>query len=43
MRKHGDGLEPWNTFGFAVLDLHNEAMTVRYIDEAGQQHHSAVV
>ena len=38
-RKHGTGIEPWNTFGFAVLDLRGADMTVRYIDERGCTHH----
>jgi hypothetical protein len=37
---HGNGPEPWNTFGFAVLELDGDTMNVRYIDEWGNQHHS---
>ncbi len=40
LEKHGDGLEPWNTFGFAVLDLKDECMRVRYINESGEEHFS---
>lgn len=38
--KHGDGLEPWNTFGFVVLELDGRAMKVRYINEHGTPHHT---
>lgn len=37
--KRGDGWEPWNTFGFAVVDLNEASMAVRYIDEDGRLHH----
>ncbi|OBF63042.1 hypothetical protein A5753_13515 [Mycobacterium sp. 852002-51971_SCH5477799-a] len=37
--KHGTGLEPWNTFGFAVIELNARDMVVRYIDERGVEHH----
>jgi hypothetical protein len=33
-------LQPWDTFGFAVLELDDAAMSVRYIDENGVNHHS---
>jgi hypothetical protein len=36
---HGNGIEPWNTFGFAVIDLDGRKMRVRYIDESGNMHH----
>lgn len=39
-KQHGAGREPWNTFGFAVLDLDGRSAKVRYIDEEGEQHHS---
>lgn len=32
--------EPWETFGFAVLDIDGPKMSVRYIDENGTEHHS---
>lgn len=38
---YGSGLEPWGTFGFAVLDLDGDGMTIRYIDELGRPHHEA--
>ena len=37
--RHGNGHEPWNTFGFAVIDLDGRDMHVRYIDESGNMHH----
>jgi hypothetical protein len=37
--KHGTGIEPWNTFGFAVLELEGPNITIRYIDEDGRNHH----
>jgi hypothetical protein len=37
--KHGHGLEPWNTFGFVVLELRGRAMVCRYIDETGEERH----
>jgi 3',5'-cyclic AMP phosphodiesterase CpdA len=39
LTQYGDGPEPWDTFGFAVLELNNQKMRVRYIDENGKQHH----
>jgi hypothetical protein len=39
--KHGGGLEPWNTFGFAVIELDGARMKVRYVDENGNTHHKA--
>jgi hypothetical protein len=39
--KHGRGIEPWNTFGFAVVDLDESKMSVRYINEYGKEHYSA--
>ena len=38
-KRHGSGPEPWNTFGFAVVELAGRAMKVRYIDEHGDEHH----
>jgi hypothetical protein len=32
--------EPWETFGFAVLDIDGPKMSVRYIDENGTEHHN---
>jgi hypothetical protein len=37
--RRGAGLEPWNTFGFAVLELDGPAMRIRYVDEDGRTHH----
>jgi Calcineurin-like phosphoesterase len=37
--QHGDGWEPWNTFGFAVIELNGAGMTIRYVDEDGREHH----
>ncbi|WP_396917606.1 metallophosphoesterase family protein [Mycolicibacterium sp.] len=39
LKRFSTGLEPWGMFGFAVLDLHDERLDVRYIDEAGHEHH----
>jgi hypothetical protein len=36
---HGNGLEPWDTFGFAVVDLVDGGFEVQYIDEDGNRHH----
>ena len=33
-------IQPWGTFGFAVLELEDAAMAVRYIDENGVEHHT---
>ncbi|HEY5286601.1 MAG TPA: metallophosphoesterase [Solirubrobacteraceae bacterium] len=42
--KHGNGIEPWGTFGFAVLDLDGPTMRIRYIDEnGGLPHHEEVI
>jgi hypothetical protein len=38
-KQYGNGFEPWNTFGFAVIDLDGRDMHVRYIDESGNMHH----
>jgi hypothetical protein len=38
--KHGNSIEPWNTFGFAVLELAGRSMKIRYIDEHGTEHHT---
>jgi len=38
-KKYGREAEPWNTFGFAVIDLHDRLMRVRYIDEFGVEHY----
>ncbi len=32
--------EPWETFGFAVLDVDRSKMSIRYIDENGIEHHN---
>ena len=31
--------EPWETFGFAIVDLDGPRMSVRYVDEDGNEHH----
>jgi hypothetical protein len=36
-------LEPWALFGFAVLDLRDEQIAVRYIDELGQEHYQEIL
>lgn len=38
--RYGTGREPWGMFGFAVLDLDGDRMTVTYIDEDGRIHHT---
>ncbi len=40
LRRYGKGLEPWGTFGFAVLELNGADMSVRYVDEDGREHHT---
>jgi predicted phosphodiesterase len=42
-KRHGNGFEPWNTFGFVVIDLAGPHMRVRYIDESGYKHHEESV
>lgn len=37
---YDDGFQPWGTFGFAVLDVREETMSIRYINERGEQHHA---
>jgi hypothetical protein len=37
-KQHGTGWQPWNTFGFAVLDVDGPKIDVRYIDEDGAEH-----
>jgi 3',5'-cyclic AMP phosphodiesterase CpdA len=39
LKPFGSGEEPWEKFGFAVLDLKGPQMSVRYIDEDGTEHH----
>jgi hypothetical protein len=39
-KKFGDGIEPWNTLGFAVLELNGRSIQVRYVDENGNQNHT---
>lgn len=41
LKPFDDGIQPWGTFGFAVIDLHDSMMSVRYIDEHGTQHYQA--
>jgi hypothetical protein len=38
---HGDGREPWETFGFVLVDLDDAGFTATYIDEDGNRHHEA--
>jgi hypothetical protein len=35
----GEGRERWGLFGFVVLDFHGAAITVRYINEKGEEHY----
>jgi hypothetical protein len=42
-RVEGGGLEPWDTFGFAVLEVQGRAMTVHYIDEHGNPHRTETI
>jgi hypothetical protein len=37
--QYGDGWEPWDTFGFAVLEFTGDRMGVRYVNEDGVVHH----
>ena len=36
--RYSTGWQPWNTFGFAVVDLEDATMTVRYVNEFGDEH-----
>jgi hypothetical protein len=38
-KRHSTDWQPWNTFGFAVLDIDGEQATVRYVDEDGDPHY----
>jgi hypothetical protein len=40
LKVNSDNFQPWDTFGFAVLELENASMSVRYIDEHGSNHHT---
>jgi hypothetical protein len=40
LRVDSDDFQPWGTFGFAVMELKNEKMSIRYIDEHGLNHHT---
>jgi hypothetical protein len=40
LKVNSDNFQPWGTFGFAVLELADAKMSVRYIDENGKQHHT---
>jgi hypothetical protein len=35
---HSKDWQPWITFGFCVLDLEGPDMTIRYVDEDGNEH-----
>ncbi|MGA7054527.1 MAG: metallophosphoesterase [Mycobacterium sp.] len=37
-QRYGHSFEPWNTFGFAVIDLDGRNMHIRYINEFGKVH-----
>jgi hypothetical protein len=39
LKRYGTAKEPWETFGFAVLELRGRDMRVRYVDEDGNEHH----
>lgn len=39
LKRYGTAEEPWETFGFAVLELQGSDMRVRYVDEDGNEHH----
>lgn len=39
LKPFGSEEEPWEKFGFAVLDLEGPQMSVRYVDEDGTEHH----
>jgi 3',5'-cyclic AMP phosphodiesterase CpdA len=39
LTQYGSGWQPWDMFGFAVLELNDKTMAVRYIDENGVTHH----
>lgn len=40
LKKNSTDLQPWGTFGFAVVDIDGARTKVRYIDENGRQHHT---
>ena len=42
-KQRWSGLEPWATFGFAVLDFDGPALHVRYIDEDGDEHYAQTI
>jgi Calcineurin-like phosphoesterase len=37
---HGEGWQPWITFGFVVLDVDGPRIHARYVDEDGNEHWS---
>jgi hypothetical protein len=41
LKQYGSGLEPWDTFGLAILELGTDSIRVRYVDEHGVEHHKA--
>ena len=38
-RRYGTAEEPWEMFGFAVVEPVGRDMSVRYVDEDGREHH----
>jgi hypothetical protein len=43
LKVNSDNSQPWDTFGFAVLEIAEDKMSVRYIDENGVNHHNVPV
>jgi hypothetical protein len=42
-KRHSTDWQPWDTFGFAILDLDGEDGTVTYVDEDGDAHYTTKV
>jgi Calcineurin-like phosphoesterase len=42
-KRHSTDWQPWNTFGFAVLDINDGTATVTYVDEDGDDHYDTEV